>query len=96
MLVGSPLPALAQGFSPWLLLLITATAVINFTNFMDGLVAGCMAVTFAVELKPPKVFMGDVGSTPFLINSQWRLCFRWSDAGPTGVEIVDYHKVFVP
>jgi proteic killer suppression protein len=25
------------------------------------------------------------------INSQWRLCFRWTDAGPTGVEIVDYH-----
>jgi len=59
--VGSPLPALAQGFSPWLLLLITATAVINFTNFtnfMDGLVAGCMAVTFAVELKPRKGIYG--------------------------------------
>jgi Fuc2NAc and GlcNAc transferase len=43
----SPLPC------PWLalpLLLIAATAVINFTNFMDGLdglVAGCMAITFA-------------------------------------------------
>lgn len=42
----SPLPI------PWLalpLLLIAATAVINFTNFMDGLdglVAGCMAITF--------------------------------------------------
>jgi len=57
-LVGSPLPALAQGFSPWLLLLITATAVINFTNFMDGLVAGCKAVTFAVELKPRKGIYG--------------------------------------
>jgi UDP-N-acetylmuramyl pentapeptide phosphotransferase/UDP-N-acetylglucosamine-1-phosphate transferase len=36
---------------PWLLLLIAGTAVINFTNFMDGLdglVAGCMAVLFAV------------------------------------------------
>lgn len=36
---------------PWLLLLITATAVINFTNFMDGLdglVGGCMAVLFSV------------------------------------------------
>lgn len=42
----SPLPL------PWLVLplvLIAATAVINFTNFMDGLdglVAGCMTITF--------------------------------------------------
>ena len=78
----SPLPALAPGFWVWLLLLIAATAVINFTNFMDGLdglVAGCMAVVFAVaglwplvgallgfllwNWSPAKVFMGDVGST---------------------------------
>ena len=44
LILASPLPL------PWLalpLLLIAATAVINFTNFMDGLdglVAGCMAV----------------------------------------------------
>lgn len=25
------------------------------------------------------------------INSQWRIVFRWTDAGPTGVTIVDYH-----
>jgi len=25
------------------------------------------------------------------INGQWRLCFVWSAAGPTDVEIVDYH-----
>jgi toxin HigB-1 len=25
------------------------------------------------------------------INQQWRICFRWSDAGPEDVEIVDYH-----
>ena len=27
------------------------------------------------------------------INDQWRICFRWDDgaAGPSGVEIVDYH-----
>ncbi|WP_341880141.1 glycosyltransferase family 4 protein [Synechococcus sp. UW140] len=47
----SPLSANAPGFWVWLLLLIAATAVINFTNFMDGLdglVAGCMAVVLAV------------------------------------------------
>ncbi|MDP2793718.1 MAG: type II toxin-antitoxin system RelE/ParE family toxin [Sulfurisoma sp.] len=25
------------------------------------------------------------------INGQWRVCFVWTDAGPGGVEIVDYH-----
>jgi len=25
------------------------------------------------------------------INDQWRICFKWSDAGATDVEIVDYH-----
>lgn len=25
------------------------------------------------------------------INQQWRICFRWTVAGPEDVEIVDYH-----
>jgi len=25
------------------------------------------------------------------INSQWRICFRWTDQGPDDVEIVDHH-----
>jgi len=25
------------------------------------------------------------------INDQWRVCFRWTAAGPSEVEIVDYH-----
>jgi len=25
------------------------------------------------------------------INQQWRICFRWTAAGPEDVEIVDYH-----
>ena len=25
------------------------------------------------------------------INQQWRICFRWTSAGPEDVEIVDYH-----
>jgi len=47
----SPLQFIAFGFLPCLLILITATAVINFTNFMDGLdglLAGCMVVLFTV------------------------------------------------
>jgi len=25
------------------------------------------------------------------VNDQWRIVFRWTDAGPAGVAIVDYH-----
>jgi toxin HigB-1 len=31
------------------------------------------------------------GSYSVRINQQWRICFSWTDAGPDGVEIVDYH-----
>jgi proteic killer suppression protein len=31
------------------------------------------------------------GQYSIRINRQWRICFRWSDAGPEDVEIVDYH-----
>jgi proteic killer suppression protein len=32
-----------------------------------------------------------VGQHSIRINDQFRVCFRWTDAGPEGVEIVDYH-----
>jgi toxin HigB-1 len=25
------------------------------------------------------------------VNQQWRICFRWTDAGPEDAEITDYH-----
>ncbi|WP_007027388.1 type II toxin-antitoxin system RelE/ParE family toxin [Saccharomonospora iraqiensis] len=31
------------------------------------------------------------GQHSIRINDQWRICFRWTDAGPEDVEIVDYH-----
>ncbi|MFN0317811.1 MAG: type II toxin-antitoxin system RelE/ParE family toxin [Burkholderiales bacterium] len=31
------------------------------------------------------------GQHSIRINDQWRICFRWTDAGVEGVEIVDYH-----
>ena len=31
------------------------------------------------------------GQHSIRINSQWRICFRWTDDGPCDVEIVDYH-----
>ena len=32
-----------------------------------------------------------VGQHSIRINRQWRICFRWSEAGPEDVDIVDYH-----
>lgn len=31
------------------------------------------------------------GQHSIRINDQFRLCFRWSQAGPAEVELVDYH-----
>ncbi len=36
--------------------------------------------------------LGDrAGQYSIRINQQWRICFRWTDAGPEDVEITDYH-----
>ncbi len=32
-----------------------------------------------------------LGQFSIRINDQWRVCFRWTDAGAEDVEIVDYH-----
>ncbi|TLG03834.1 type II toxin-antitoxin system RelE/ParE family toxin [Nocardia cyriacigeorgica] len=31
------------------------------------------------------------GQYSIRINQQWRICFRWTEAGAHDVEIVDYH-----
>ena len=31
------------------------------------------------------------GQYSIRVNDQWRICFRWTPAGPEDVEIVDYH-----
>ena len=31
------------------------------------------------------------GQHSIRVNDQFRVCFRWTDAGPEEVEIVDYH-----
>ncbi|MDE0473811.1 MAG: type II toxin-antitoxin system RelE/ParE family toxin [Gammaproteobacteria bacterium] len=39
-----------------------------------------------------EVLRGDrAGQHSIRINAQWRICFRWTDEGPSEVEIVDYH-----
>jgi proteic killer suppression protein len=32
-----------------------------------------------------------LGQHSIRINDQWRICFRWTDGGPSDVEIIDYH-----
>jgi toxin HigB-1 len=31
------------------------------------------------------------GQYSIRINDKWRICFKWTEAGPEGVEIADYH-----
>ena len=31
------------------------------------------------------------GTYSIRVNQQWRICFKWTAAGPEDVEIVDYH-----
>ena len=31
------------------------------------------------------------GQHSIRVNDQWRICFKWTDSGVYGVEIVDYH-----
>lgn len=31
------------------------------------------------------------GQWSIRINDQWRVCFNWTDDGPSNVEITDYH-----
>jgi proteic killer suppression protein len=54
------------------------------------------AVTLEFLRSPPgnrlEVLTGDrAGQYSIRINEQWRVCFVWSEKGPQGVEIVDYH-----
>ena len=54
------------------------------------------AETLADLMVPPgnrlEKLTGDRGGQYSIrINQQWRICFRWSDARPEDVEIVDHH-----
>ena len=31
------------------------------------------------------------GQHPIRVNDQWRLCFVWTESGPSDVEFTDYH-----
>ena len=41
--------------------------------------------------RPDKLRGDRAGQYSIRINQQWRICFRWTDAGPEDVSIVDFH-----
>ena len=46
----------------------------------------------ALQSNRLEVLRGDrAGQHSIRINTQWLICFRWTDDGPWDVEIVDYH-----
>ena len=54
------------------------------------------AMSLDVLRSPPgnmlEMLRGDRrGQHSIRVNDQFRLCFRWTDAGPEDVEITDYH-----
>ena len=54
------------------------------------------AQTLAFLRSPPgnnlEALKGDrKGQYSIRVNNQFRVCFRWTEAGPEDVEIVDYH-----
>ena len=55
------------------------------------------AAAFLEALNSPpgnrlEALKGDLaGKHSIRINEQWRVVFRWTDAGPEDVEIIDYH-----
>ena len=72
----------------------------RFANILSVAVRKLQQLSSAATLEflrsPPgnrlEELSGDrVGQHSIRINSQWRLCFVWTDQGIDGVEIVDYH-----
>jgi toxin HigB-1 len=56
------------------------------------------AAAFLEALNSPpgnrlEALKGDLaGKHSIRINNRWRVVFRWTDAGPEDLEIIDYHK----
>jgi len=72
----------------------------RWANILNVATRKLTMLSAAVELRdlrsPPgnrlELLYGDrAGQHSIRINDQWRICFVWTDAGPTQVEIVDYH-----
>jgi len=71
------------------------------TNIRSTAVRKLDLINAAISLKdlrsPPgnrlEALSGDLrGSHSIRVNSQWRIIFRWTDAGAEEVQIIDYHR----
>jgi toxin HigB-1 len=69
-------------------------------NIQDAALRKLRLVNAATRLDDLKVPPGNrletlkgnrKGQHSIRINDQWRICFRWVEAGAEDVEIVDYH-----
>ena len=81
--------ALFEGHSPRRFRAIAAVAERKLTQ-LDA------AQTFDFLRSPPGNSLEALkkdrkGQHSIRINDQWRLCFVWTEGGPTNAEIVDYH-----
>jgi proteic killer suppression protein len=74
--------------------------IARFANILAAVERKLTMLNAAVELRdlrsPPgnrlEALLGNrAGQHSIRINSQWRICFVWTDDGPMNVEIVDYH-----
>lgn len=72
----------------------------RFRNFENVAQRKLQMLDAAAELRdlrsPPgnrlEALSGDrAGQHSIRINDQWRVCFEWTENGPTNLEIVDYH-----
>lgn len=72
----------------------------RWANILNVATRKLAMLNAAVELRdlrsPPgnrlEQLHGDrAGQHSIRVNDQWRICFVWTDSGPTQVEIVDYH-----
>ncbi len=69
----------------------------NILNVAERKLTMLQAAVLLTDLRAPpgnhlEALKDDrAGQHSIRINKQWRICFVWTDEGPTNVEIVDYH-----
>ncbi len=74
-----------------------APRFVNFKAVAERKLAMLQRATRLDDLRIPpnnrlEALKGDrSGRHSIRINDQWRICFKWSNAGAADVEIVDYH-----
>jgi proteic killer suppression protein len=76
------------------------TGKAGWSNVKDVAIRKLDMVQYAAQLSDLKSPPGNkleelkgnlAGYHSIRINDQWRIIFKWTDAGPTEVEITDYH-----